>query len=80
MISSLATESSPLDRDSPTVVTQGQTQIGTGVTDIGSGTVTDLEVLDVLSDSDDLSYTLVTGNEGELGLRGRERVGERVGR
>jgi hypothetical protein len=48
-------------------MTQGQTLIGTSVTDIGGGVVTDLKTLDVLSDGLDDTDSFVTGNKGELG-------------
>ena len=53
--------------DSLAVVTHGQTQILTRVADVGSGVVTDVETLDVLSDGVDDTDGLVTGDEGELG-------------
>jgi hypothetical protein len=48
-------------------VTHGQTQVLTRVADVGSGVVTDVETLDVLSDGVDDTDGLVTGDEGELG-------------
>jgi hypothetical protein len=53
--------------DSLAVVTHGQTQVLTRVTDVGSGVVTDVETLDVLSDGVDDTDGLVTGDERELG-------------
>lgn len=48
-------------------MTHGQTQVLTRVADVGSGVVTDVETLDVLSDGVDDTDGLVTGDEGELG-------------
>jgi len=56
-----------LAANSLAVVTQGQTQVGTGIADIGGGVVADLESLDVLTDGVDDTDGLVTRNEGELG-------------
>jgi len=50
-----------------TVMTQGQSLISTSVANIGSGVISDLKTLDVLSDGLDDTDSFVTGDKGELG-------------